>query len=399
MPEAAWRRAHPVLVADSHSVAGIAAVRSLGRAGYPVHACSSEPDALGFRSRYAIRAARCPRYDDPELIPWLRRYVRHYGIRVIVPGEGLLIGIRPTFREFSPLLPLSDREEIVYAGVTKFDLYEKLLSSADARVHDHLPPTLLIHGANGRPTIEQLARLPCPMFIKTDHRYSKGSETGGVYPARTALEARERIDEMLARFDKVKVQGFVPGLGAGAFFLRWNGEIRASFMNLCNHETPHTGGYCSLRESWHHAAMYEDALLKLERMEWQGVAMIEYRFDASGGRFWAIEMNARFWASLHLALYAGIDFPRLLVDTFLGHPQPIADRYPLGLLCRNTYPWEVQYVWSLLKDRQVAKRKKAWAIGEFFLLHARTDIRSDMAFPGDRGLYLERLKRFVRTRA
>jgi predicted ATP-grasp superfamily ATP-dependent carboligase len=393
-----WRAAAPVLVADSHSVAGIAAIRSLGRAGYPVHACSPDRDALGFRSRYAIRGAHCPGYADPSFVPWLRRYLRDYGIRVMVPGEGMLLAVRPVFKELSPLLPVSDREDIVYAGVSKYDLYERLQSSPDRSVSDHLPPTLLITRKRGV-SASELRDLPRPIFIKTDTRYGIGEEAGGVYPAQNVDEAMRQIEGLLQRFDRLKVQGFVPGLGAGAFFLRWNGEIRAEFMNVCLHETPHTGGYCSLRQSWRHEAMYRDALKKLERMEWQGVAMIEYRWERESERFWAIEMNARFWASLHLALFCGVDFPRLLVDTFLGHPQPMANEYPLGVLCRNTYPWEVQHVWSLLKDERVRKRKKALALGEFVWLHLRPDIYADMSFPEDRGLYLERLKRFVRTRS
>ena len=56
----------------------------------------------------------------------------------------------------------------------------------------------------------------------------------------------------------------------------------------------------------------------LRRIGWNGVAMLEYRRDPSTGDFRLLELNARFWGSLHLALAAGVDFPRLLLDAWLG---------------------------------------------------------------------------------
>ena len=51
----------PVLVLDAHAMGNIAVVRSLGRAGYPVHAVSTRADALGLRSNFAARGEVCPR--------------------------------------------------------------------------------------------------------------------------------------------------------------------------------------------------------------------------------------------------------------------------------------------------------------------------------------------------
>src|SRR4029450_2988279 len=94
-----------------------------------------------------------------------------------------------------------------------------------------------------------------------------------------------------------------------------------------NHQSPHRGGFGSLRTSWHHGEMAREAGEKLRArgeklaaMDWQGAAMVEYRWDPTTDRFWCIELNARFRGSLHHALYAGVDFPRLLVDGFLGRP-------------------------------------------------------------------------------
>ena len=54
------RSAFPVLVPEAHAIGMIAVIRSLGRAGYPVHAAASRPDALGLQSKFAAHAVHFP---------------------------------------------------------------------------------------------------------------------------------------------------------------------------------------------------------------------------------------------------------------------------------------------------------------------------------------------------
>ena len=85
--------------------------------------------------------------------------------------------------------------------------------------------------------------------------------------------------------------------------------------------------------------------------------MLEYRRDPSTGDFRLLELNARFWGSLHLALAAGVDFPRLLLDAWLGSREPEPSWVP-GVRCRQTIPGEVRHVWSVLRDGDVSRRDK-----------------------------------------
>src|SRR5690242_20710985 len=120
---APWRSSLPVLVVDAQAMGSIAVIRSLGRAGYPVHACSSVWESLGLRSRYATSAAVCPEYNDAKFIPWLRQYVSQNNIRALVPSEGLLIALRPNFEEFAELIPFGACARTIYGGLSKFDLF------------------------------------------------------------------------------------------------------------------------------------------------------------------------------------------------------------------------------------------------------------------------------------
>ena len=61
-----------------------------------------------------------------------------------------------------------------------------------------------------------------------------------------------------------------------------------------------------------HAAKIRDAALALlKKLNWHGVAMVEFRQRPNGDPVF-LEVNGRFWNSLPLACYAGADFPAML---------------------------------------------------------------------------------------
>jgi predicted ATP-grasp superfamily ATP-dependent carboligase len=392
----AWRSQSPVLVSDAQALGSLAVIRSLGRAGYPVHACSQRPDALGFFSTYCGTRATCPSYSDAGFLNWLRRYIKENQIRAIIASEGFLLSIRGALQEFSPLLPFSASEAVIYAAMSKADQFAAMNQDPTSAARSHLPPFLLLQEGEEIPAADAFEALGRPLFLKVDGCYSRGDEGGRVYKAATGAEARELAQKLLQTFSKVLVQGHVPGRGAGVFFLIWDGQPLAEFMHLRLHEVPHTGGVSSYRKSWWHQAMRDDALAKMKAMNWQGVGMMEYRWDPATDQFHFLEMNGRFWGSLHLMLFAGVDFPTLLLDTFLGHPPSRLVGPGKNISCRYTFPREVMYVWSRWKDTQLSWTSKLGFAIEFLLLSLDPRVCSDLWFPGDRLLYWRQAVRAIR---
>ena len=214
----------------------------------------------------------------------------------------------------------------------------------------------------------------------------------------TPEHALRKLKLLQADYRRAVVQGFVPGFGVGVFFLRWNKEVKAHFMHRRIHELPHTGGASSFRESWWHARIADDAKKKLDFIDWEGVAMVEYRWHPATDRFYLMEMNLRFWGSLHLALYSGVDFPKLLADCFFGfenrteRPRPV-----LGLRCRNTIPYEIAYLVSLWRDPEVSVSLKLKSVWEAVRLSLDYRVKNDLLFPGDQKLLWHRVGRFLRS--
>jgi len=122
--------------------------------------------------------------------------------------------------------------------------------------------------------------------------------------------------------DKVLLQEFIPGSGAGYFALSYKGQPLAEFMHKRILEIHPLGG-ASVKAS----ANYDPELLQLGRklikaVNWTGVLMIEFRKNAETGDYYLIEINPKFWGSLELAYRAGVDFPRYLVEFFLEGKRP-----------------------------------------------------------------------------
>jgi predicted ATP-grasp superfamily ATP-dependent carboligase len=204
-----------------------------------------------------------------------------------------------------------------------------------------------------------------------------------------------RIDWLQKRYRKIVIQGYVDGVGVGAFLASWNNRPLAEFMHRRIHEVPHTGGASSYRESWRHEKILSNARRLMTQLCWEGVGMFEYRWNPKTDRFYLMEFNARFWGSLHLALFAGVDFPRLLADAFFGHPSSPVVCYP-ATRSRLTFPKEIEYVYSCLKDADLPTWKRLWPIAEFLMLGANPAIYSDLNFPGDRAMYGRMIFRSVR---
>ena len=381
-----WRRRRRVLVTDAQAMGSIGVIRSLGRAGYDVYAAADNPEALGLHSTYAHRQLIYPplRTERGAFQAWLLDTVASEGISGIVPSESVLLAMQSDYEKIAALLPLSTNPAIVYAGMSKYDLFERFDGASRS---ERLSRFLLLKDVDPIPSVADLTALGMPVFIKADAIYAKERHDSLVLRCATAEHAQAALRQCLGQYRRILVQGYVEGVGVGVFLLRWKGRVLARFMHRRLHEVPHTGGASSYREAWWNDAIYRDAAGRMEALGWEGVGMFEYRWNPVPERFYLLEFNGRFWGSLHLALYAGVDFPALLMDAFYGQ-EAACHGYDGRTRSRWTFPRDVEYVWSRLKDHNLPLRSRIWSVLEFFLLGLDPNVRSDLNFPRDRMLYM-----------
>lgn len=148
---------------------------------------------------------------------------------------------------------------------------------------------------------------------------------------RAAFADQQRFGEGLV------FQSYHGGQGVGIELLMSRGEVIASFQHRRLSENPPSGGVAVVAE----AELVDPLLLEhsvrlLKALEWEGVAMVEYRHDRATGETALMEVNGRFWGSLPLAVAAGMDFPLYAWQVSQGIAPTVPSSYRTGLRVRWT---------------------------------------------------------------
>lgn len=56
----------------------------------------------------------------------------------------------------------------------------------------------------------------------------------------------------------------------------------------------------------------------MKALKWNGIAHVDLRYDEADNTYKVLEINARFWGSLHGSRHVGVNFPKLCVDKLNG---------------------------------------------------------------------------------
>lgn len=174
----------------------------------------------------------------------------------------------------------------------------------------------------------------------------------GVRAVKSSQELTEALGGWPEEAFPILVQERIEGPGLGAFLLFAEGRQIAAFAHRRIREKPPTGGVSVYRESVELRAdvgTFSRALL--EHFGWSGVAMVEFKEDAATGTPYLMEVNARFWGSLQLAVDAGVDFPTLLVRSARGEAVEPIRGYRLGVRSRWLWGDVDHLIWMLKAPR------------------------------------------------
>ena len=148
--------------------------------------------------------------------------------------------------------------------------------------------------------IGQVQQFPVVLSQCTARLMINGAlQTLAVAVVRSEEERQEQLRRWLP-LTPVQQQQYVSGRGVGVEFLFNRGRKVWHFAHERVHEYPLTGGASSYRRSINPpAALLHDAEKLLTALQWHGVAMVEFKMDASG-QYWLMEINPRLWGSLAL---------------------------------------------------------------------------------------------------
>lgn len=296
----------------------LAVARSLGRRGVEVHLAPANDDDVRIASRY-ISAVHMPppyRLGPAAWVDEIRRLADEHGFSLVIPcsddGLQLLQEHRAALGPERLLLP----NEQAFQTFTDKNRTRALAERIGVNV---------ARGRRAGRDAEALAAdLGLPLVLKPLSSYRPGdAETKRKAEVVRSLPVlRDRLargrDEWLA-------EAFAPGVGIGVSVLARGGEILLAVQHRRLRTLSETGGGSVRVTEATDPRLLADVRKLAAEVALSGPAMFEFRQDRrpDGGHV-LIEVNARFWGSLPLALAAGADFPAAAFDLHRGGEVPAA---------------------------------------------------------------------------
>lgn len=323
-----------VLVTDGNARAALAVARSLGRQGHQVFVGTHRSGSLAGASRYITEELVYPNPQQApdEFVASIDREIRRLGIDTLIPVT-----------EITTLLCTAHRETFPDTLALPFARYDGIARASDKAAVLTLAETLGVPTprtriVNNTEEAGDVAAWTYPVVIKPAR--SRVLVDGvwhstAVSYAADATELSVSLAAKPAAEFPLLLQERIVGPGVGIFLCRHHDHITGVFSHRRLREKPPSGGVSVLRESIEPdptALRHGEALLAA--LDWQGVAMVEFKRCNTSGELKLMEINGRLWGSLQLAIDAGVDFPRLLLALADGKVAETPPAYRAGVQTR-----------------------------------------------------------------
>jgi D-aspartate ligase len=300
----------PAAVVDVGWVNGLAAIRSLGRAGVRVLAVDHRPSALGFRSRYAERfLCPDPQADETRFIAFIRALD---DVVVFPTHDDAVNAISRHLGDLNVLAPFPawDVLERVQSKRTQLDIAQE----AGIDIPAPEPSSF-------------------PVIVKPDRSVEfKRRYRRQAFRCNTPAE----LDDAVAKTEEFGaiVQEFVPGGDDALFtvgsYLARDGTALGVFCGRKLRQTPRGIGTCRVGEAVWVAEVVDAALQLLRAFDYTGLSQVEFKRDARDGRYKLMEINPRLWQWHGLAAACGVDLPRIAYADLTGERLPDASTNGCG---------------------------------------------------------------------
>lgn len=305
----------PCYVLGIESQIGLSLVRELGEAGVPVIGIALSPDAIGLRSRFLHAKAllHAPRTAEglQELRALGERHGAGYLLTVSEANTGWLIDHLGELGNLKALVPSSQAFEAVLDK-------EKTLALA-RKVGVDVPQSVCPQSWD---EVEATAAIfPFPAVLKWADPNAVAPQLEACGLECVKAEYVDNATEFLAVAQRYRslntwplLQEYCPGVGLGQFFFMHRGEAVRRFQHVRVAEWPPEGGFSSVCDALplsQFVEQQERSIALLKEIGWEGVAMVEYRYDSASGRAVLMEINGRYWGSFPLAMHSGTGFSLL----------------------------------------------------------------------------------------
>jgi predicted ATP-grasp superfamily ATP-dependent carboligase len=338
---ASRERTNKVLLLGNDDRVILAVIRSLGRRGVRVHVAWCDRATPALRSRYVAEVHSIPAYskDSNDWVDSLNALVREHDYDLVMPCNDF--AVVPLQLERDKLEPNTHWYLI---NEEAYDIaFDKSRTSQLAQQMGIPVPTEFLLSRQQTQSLARLTsvseierrQLRFPVFVKPRSSITQDDleHKRSVQKVKSAADLA-RVLRRSTDVDGLLIQECFEGEGVGVEVLAKDGRIVMDLQHRRLRET--IDGGSTYRETMPRNDDLVDAVAKLLcHLNYSGVAMFEFRHNPNTGDWVLLEINARFWGSLPLAIAAGVDFPFCLYSMLVSGQESFSSEYKPGVRCRH----------------------------------------------------------------
>lgn len=330
-------------------------VRSLGSKGIEVDVCPLDHSSIALRSCYIKSIFSLPPYSY-DAQDWLESFIRllsqnHYDL-IIPCSDQFIIPIMThidQLRGYRFAIPNKKAYNYFY------DKFQTRKLAIDCNIP--ISPGRLLKESDDSNTL--ILEFGLPLVIKPRCSFSLDTlySRNRVHVLKTKKDV-ELLLYQIRKHDDHLVEGYFLGKGAGISILAFGGEILLSFQHQRVHEPPDGGGSSYRKSVPLDPKLSEYVAALAKKADLTGVSMFEFKINSKTKNAVLVEVNARFWGSLPLAVRAGIDFPYHLFRLLVNNEKPGNITYRTNYYGRNF----TSDVYCLIRGIEASRSKRGFGI-------------------------------------
>ncbi|NBX16218.1 MAG: hypothetical protein EBR09_02515 [Proteobacteria bacterium] len=369
------KAAKKIIVTDGECASALACVRSLGMSGYDVCLVSHAERPAAAASRFVRKFVRVasPWNEARDYRGQLAEISRGFGADFILPvSDASVFALsEPEYADSFGSRLLLPSKDLLGLGMSKIRTYRRALeSSVPVAAGDVVTPD--DNDALSAP-------LAYPLIVRTDNHACKDGRfhKGQTWIVHSAEEFKCVRREQQSLGQRMLVQRYVAGHGRGCFLLVWEGKVVCWHTHQRLAEIPWQGGVSARRQIGFDHDLLQSSVQLLGGLRISGILMVEFRqteivsATTGGAQLLLVEVNARPWGSMALAVNANVPFIVRWLDLLNGSPadlNPWEGKEGFGSaarkkVCTTVYPGEFQHLLSVFRSAKRSELKASDALG------------------------------------
>ncbi|MBN2395309.1 MAG: ATP-grasp domain-containing protein [Candidatus Atribacteria bacterium] len=341
-----------VLVIGVSTQIGLTIIRSFGARGIKIYGIGNNKTDVGLYSKYLTKGFVIPfNLNNDTFINNILKIIQENNIHYVYAiAENILVELnkhREKIEQYARLLIQDEKRLNIALNKHKTTEIAKSLGIP-------VPKSIMIDGIS---KIESCKELQFPVIIKPfssviDNKDDKKRLNFRIKYIASFKKIKEYFNDFEFNSNFPIVQEYCGGEENGFGIMMHKGEAIACCQYKILRNSPPNGGvpvYVESKPIDPQLKDYSEKLLK--KLNWEGVAELDYIKHSGDNAFKFLEINGRFWGSLPVVVKSGVDFPYLLYQMAEGQNPAKVFNYKSGIKCRLLGGYTRSLIESLVAQR------------------------------------------------